>query len=144
GVAGHRCYPDVESVPGPVVVALIAGSAPRVPPVIAACARNGVAFAVVLSAGCSEAWGAGMSSQAESRRPGRTTGPRPVPSNTVGSLNVAEPVLMGFAFPLGFDEFVVGSIGFAGQSGAFTYSAFSVAQQLGLGFHYVANTGNEA
>src|SRR5690606_9855260 len=143
-VAGYRCYPDIESVPGPVDVAIIAVAAHRVPSVIAACARKGVAFAVILSAGFAEVGGDGVSLQAEIRRIARTTGPRIVGPNTIGSLNVAEPVPMGFAFPLGFDEFVVGSIGFAGQSGAFTYSAFSVAQQLGLGFHYVANTGNEA
>lgn len=143
-VAGYRCYPDIESVPGPVDVAMIAVSARLVPGIVEACHRKGVRFVIIFSAGFAEVGGDGETAQAELQRIVAAGGPRIVGPNCIGSLNVAEAIPMGFAFPLGAPSFKVGPIGFAGQSGAFTYATFSVAQELGLGYRYVANTGNEA
>lgn len=142
-IAGYRCYPDLDAVPGPVDVALIALPAAQVPPVIEACGRKGVAVAMVFSAGFAELGGEGRVAQGQLIEVARRAGVRLIGPNCIGSVNVTEGIPLGFAYPLGLD-YIPGSIGFASQSGAYTYSIFSVAQEMGLGFHLIANTGNEA
>ncbi|MCE3000071.1 MAG: CoA-binding protein, partial [Betaproteobacteria bacterium] len=58
-IKGLKCYPDVSAVPQPCDVALIAVSGPLVPGAIEQCGKAGIPFAVVLSAGFSEAGEAG-------------------------------------------------------------------------------------
>ena len=58
-IKGLKCYPDVSAVPQPCDIALIAVSGHLVPGAIEQCGKAGIPFAVILSAGFSEAGEAG-------------------------------------------------------------------------------------
>jgi acetyltransferase len=54
GVLGIKTYPQLQMVPGPVDLAIIATPAPAVPDIISECQAAGVKGAIVLSAGFGE------------------------------------------------------------------------------------------
>ena len=59
-VAGHRCYPDVPSLPAVPDLVVVAVPAKFVPSVLETCGAAGVQGAIVLSAGFKEAGAAGV------------------------------------------------------------------------------------
>jgi acetyltransferase len=142
-LVGLRCYKSILDVPGPVDLALVAVNYRLVLPSLRDCARKGVRFATVFGSGFAESGEEGRALQAEMSRLVEETGLRICGPNCQGSVNLREKAIGGFSASLGVKPLLVGPIGYVTQSGALGYSIFSLAQESGVGFTFIASTGNE-
>ena len=95
-VKGLTCYPDVSTVPQPCDIALIAVSGALVPGAIEQCGKAGIPFAVILSAGFSEAGEAGKALNEKLLAAIKTSGVRVVGPNCLGVMNLDEDFRLGF------------------------------------------------
>lgn len=143
-IAGYRCYPSVESIPGEVDQAVVTVSAERCVPVLEECAAKGVKAAVVITSGFAEMGDDGARLQARIRHIASSSGMRVCGPNCIGLTSL--PARMVATFAPGFDEegyVQEGPAALVSQSGALGYGFYTIAQEAGLGFRYVVSTGNE-
>lgn len=143
-IQGLPCFPEIKAIPGPCDVAIIAVAAAQVPGVLDDCAGIGIPFAVVLSAGFREIGRAGTVVQAEldsviDKKKIRVMGP-----NCVGFFNLGANIRCGFGPGMRNPDLKAGPIAMVTQSGGFGMSVIASAARAGIGFNYVAATGNEA
>lgn len=143
-ISGLECYPSLAAIPGSVDVALIAVSQKRMEETIQQCIEKKVKYAVVFSAGFAEVGEEGKRQQEELVRTCQRHGLRFTGPNCIGSINVRESIPLGFSNTFEAERFIGGNVGLVSQSGALGYAVFALAQQEGIGFSYVANTGNQA
>lgn len=135
-------YPSIESVPGPVDLAVIVVPAAAVVEVAAACARKGVKALVVISAGFSETGTEGKARQAELVSVCRGAGMRLIGPNCMGIANTSPEVLLDATFAPGFPP--RGRVGFSSQSGALGLAIMEFANSLNLGISTFVSVGNKA
>lgn len=140
-VLGRACHRSVLDVPQPCDVALVAVPAEGVPEVIEQCGERGIRFAIVLGAGFREAGNERL--EGRLRDAVARSGVRVVGPNCVGLLNLHERVFAGFGAGFRNPNLQAGPLAMVSQSGGFGYSVVSYAQAAGLGFGYMASTGNE-
>jgi acetate---CoA ligase (ADP-forming) len=143
-IKGLTCYPDVTVVPKPCDVALIAVAGHLVPGAIEQCGKAGIPFAVVLSAGFSEAGEAGKALNDKLLAAVKSSGVRVVGPNCLGVLNLDADFRLGFGGTLQLRTLKPGPIAMVTQSGGFGFGVVAVACYYGLGFNHVISTGNEA
>ena len=143
-VKGLTCYPDIGAVPKPCDIALIAVSGALVPGAIEQCGKAGIPFAVILSAGFSEAGDAGKVLNDKLLSAIKTSGVRVVGPNCLGVMNLDEDFRLGFGGTLQLKTLRPGPIAMVTQSGGFGFGVVAVACYHGLGFNHVISTGNEA
>lgn len=135
-------YKSVESIPGPVDLAVIVVPAARVIETAEACGRKGVKALVVISAGFSETGEQGQAKQAELVRVCRAAGMRLIGPNCMGIINADPAVRMDATFAPG--EPPTGHVGFSSQSGALGLAIIQLANSLGLGISTFVSVGNKA
>ncbi|MFT7621367.1 MAG: acetyl coenzyme A synthetase (ADP forming)-like protein [Myxococcota bacterium] len=140
-VASVRCYPDVQSIPGPVDLAVILVPAAAALPVIEACGAAGVRGLIVISAGFSEI-GAGQQREEQLKRRVQELGMRLIGPNCLGVLSTDPSVRLNATFaPTVPPE---GNVAFSTQSGALGVAILDTAHRLGLGISEFASVGNKA
>ena len=137
-----KCYPTIETVPGPVDLAVIVVPAAHVVDVAAACARKGVKALVVISAGFSETGTEGKARQAELVAVCRAAGMRLIGPNCMGIANTNPSVLLDATFAPAIPP--RGRVGFSSQSGALGLAIMEFANSLGLGISTFVSVGNKA
>ena len=142
-VKGLTCYPDIGAVPQPCDIALIAVSGALVPGAIEQCGRAGIPFAVILSAGFSEAGESGKALNEKLLAAIQSSGVRVVGPNCLGVMNLDESFRLGFGGTLQLKTLNPGPIAMVTQSGGFGFGVVAVACYYGLGFNHVISTGNE-
>ena len=135
-------FASVESIPGPVDLAVIVVPAAKVVEVAAACARKGVKALVVISAGFSETGAEGKARQAELMSVCRGAGMRLIGPNCMGIANTNPEVLLDATFAPGIPP--RGRVGFSSQSGALGLAIMEFAGSLGLGISTFVSVGNKA
>ena len=135
-------FPSIETVPGPVDLAVIVVPAAVVVEVATACARKGVKALVVISAGFSETGTEGKARQAELVNVCRGAGMRLIGPNCMGIANTNPKVLLDATFAPGFPP--RGRVGFSSQSGALGLAIMEFASSLGLGISTFVSVGNKA
>lgn len=135
-------YPSVETIPGPVDLAIVVVPAHHVIEVAAACGRKGVKALVVISAGFSETGTDGQDRQAELLRVCRNAGMRLIGPNCMGIINTDPAVLLDGTFAPGVPP--AGRVGFSSQSGALGLAIIEYANSLGLGISTFVSVGNKA
>lgn len=140
---GYKCYKSILDVPGPVDLAMLAVNYQLVLPMLEKCAEKGVKFATIFASGFAESGEEGETLQKKIAELARRTGMRICGPNCQGSVSLKDRAIGGFSASLGVEPLGVGPIGYVTQSGALGYSIFSLAQEAGVGFSYVASTGNE-
>jgi acetate---CoA ligase (ADP-forming) len=143
-IKGLTCYPDVTAVPKPCDVALIAVAGHLVPGAIEQCGKAGIPFAVVLSAGFSEAGEAGRELNDKLLAAVKSSGVRVVGPNCLGLMNLDADFRLGFGGTLQLKTLKPGPIAMVTQSGGFGFGVVAVACYYGLGFNHVVSTGNES
>jgi acetyl coenzyme A synthetase (ADP forming)-like protein len=141
-VQSVTAYPVVDSVPGPVDLAVVAVPADEVLTTAEQCARKGVHALVVLSAGFSEVSDAGRQRQADLLRICRASGMRLIGPNCMGLLNTDAAAPLNATFAPGMPP--EGRIGFLSQSGALGLAIIDRASTLGLGLSTFVSVGNKA
>ena len=143
-IKGLKCYPDVSAVPQPCDIAVSAVSGHLVPGAIEQCGKAGIPFAVILSAGFSEAGEAGKELNDKLLAAIKKSGVRVVGPNCLGVLNLDADFRLGFGGTLQLKTLKPGPIAMVTQSGGFGFGVVAVACYYGLGFNHVVSTGNEA
>lgn len=141
-VEGHRCYPSLGAIPGPVDLAVIALNAERTPDAIRECAAAGVKSVVLPTQGFGETGPEGAAIEREMVEAARAHGMRIVGPNTDGIANLATGAI-GSIQPLFEEGIAPGPVGLVTQSGATASSLLVRLKQAGIGCKLYASAGNE-
>jgi len=139
-VQGLRAYPDLESVPEPIDLALVCTAAPTVPDIVAQCGRKGVPCAVVLALGFGETGAAGAELERRAIGAARRGNVRLVGPNTSGIFNTG----CGLNF-VGFTDLRRGGIAILSQSGNVALALVTEGRSNPhIGFSTYIGVGNES
>ena len=141
-VASLPCWPTVDAVPGPIDLAVVAVPAPAVAEVVADCGAHGVEGLVLISAGFAEAGTEGADAQHDIVRLAHSQGMRLIGPNCFGVINTDPEVSMNATFAA--DQPLLGTIGFASQSGGLGITILAEARTRGLGLSGFVSMGNKA
>ena len=151
-IQGLPAFAAIGDAPGPVDLALIAIPAESVPSALAQCAASGVRSALVFSSGFAEEDGGGNRAlQDRVRSIARDSGMAVAGPNSVGMLDLAEPLAATFSPAIDFAALPAlranpakRRIGIISQSGGLGFALFNRGLKRHLAFSTVINTGNEA
>ncbi|MEA3336440.1 MAG: acetate--CoA ligase family protein [Chloroflexota bacterium] len=134
------CYPNVDSVPDPVELAVIILPATLCPAALEQCGRRGIRSAIVLSGGFKEVGLQGQALEEEMVRIAQTHNMRMIGPNCVGTMDAYTGLNTTFirAMPK------PGHIAFVSQSGAICGGILEWTDGKGVGFSRFATLGNEA
>ena len=146
-ISGVRCYPDIESLPGPVDLIALAVGAKDVVPQLRRAAAKGIRSAVVFASGFAETnEEEGKRLQEEFQACVAELGIPVAGPNCMGFANLATHAYTAFASvfrniepPKGNHETALIT-----QSGNVCAAVYTLARARGVGFGSVINTGNEA
>ncbi|MEE4379258.1 MAG: acetate--CoA ligase family protein, partial [Candidatus Competibacteraceae bacterium] len=139
-ILGLTAYPDVNTVPNRIDLALVCTPAHTVPDVIKSCGEKGIKGAVILAGGFSESGEAGQQLEQATVAMARQFGVRLVGPNTSGMFNTHKSCNL-----VGFSELKKGPIGILSQSGNMAL-ALAIDGQINdhIGFSTYIGVGNEA
>ena len=145
-VFGRRCWPDIESVPEPVDLAVLAIAAADVTPMLRRCHAKGVRAAIVYAAGFAEAGGEGARLQDELEAFVAESGMAVAGPNCMGFANLNTQAYTAFAsvFKTAPAQTGPGKVSLLTQSGNVCAAVYAIARRLDLPFSHFINTGNEA
>ncbi len=145
-VFGLRCWPDIESVPQPVDLAVLAIGAAEVTPMLRRCHAHGVRAAIVYAAGFAEAGGDGLRLQHELEAFAAESGMLVAGPNCMGFANLNTQAHTAFAsvFKTAPMQQGPGQVSLLTQSGNVCAAVYALARREGLPFSQFINTGNEA
>lgn len=139
-ILGQPCYPDINSAPDPVDLAVIIIPAPAVPSVLQDCARRGIRAATILSGGFAESGRAGAERQAEISAIAREHNIRFIGPNCVGVLDAHSGLNTTFIEQMPEP----GPIAFLSQSGAMGGALIDWARGQHIGLSHFSSLGNAA
>ncbi|MBU1237437.1 MAG: acetate--CoA ligase family protein [Gammaproteobacteria bacterium] len=138
-VLGVKTFPTLESVPGPIDLALICTPAKTAPGLMEECCRKGVKGAVILAAGFRETGPEGAKLEQMTLDTARAGGVRIIGPNTSGMFNLHHKVNL-----LALANVKPGDIGFISQSGNMLLSLALEAEHNGhVGFSTYVGPGNQ-
>jgi acyl-CoA synthetase (NDP forming) len=140
---GLACYPTAAAIQQRCDLAIIVVPAPGVVAAIRDCARAGIPFAVVLTAGFRETGADGRKLEAELQGVLAETGVRIIGPNCQGVLSIQSRVWAAFGSVSDETDFRPGTVSCAFQSGGFGYAIVNLAEAQGVGFRYCVSSGNE-
>jgi len=141
-VRGVPAYPDIESIPGDVDLAVVAVPAEEVAGVVEACRRKQVRGLVVVSGGFGETGPDGRTAEAALVRSARASGMRVVGPNCLGIVNTDPEVRLNASLaPMVPGR---GRVGFFAQSGALGVALLERARARNLGLSTFVSAGNRA
>lgn len=145
-VFGKRCWPDIEAVPEPVDLAVLAIAAADVTPMLRRCHAKGVRAAIVYAAGFAEAGGEGQRLQDELQAFVADSGMAVAGPNCMGFANLNTQAHTAFAsvFKTAPAQSGPGVVSLLTQSGNVCAAVYAIARKLDLPFSHFINTGNEA
>lgn len=141
-IAGLKCYPDIESLPGPPDVAMVLVGPTHAEASIRALAARGTGAAIVLAGGFAETGDDGGRRQAALLSAAgnmRLLGP-----NTIGLLNMTDDITLSASGALDVENRFKGGVAVVSQSGGILGSIMSRAAARGVGLSHLIATGNEA
>ncbi len=141
-IAGLKCYPALENVPGPVDLAVIIVPAGGVADVLRTCAVKGAGAAVVISAGFREVGPEGARLEKEILALARQAGLALLGPNCLGHINTDPEVMLNASFSRTMPR--AGNIAFVSQSGALCAAILDYAKGKNIGFSKFVSLGNKA
>ncbi|MCG6911044.1 MAG: CoA-binding protein [Deltaproteobacteria bacterium] len=133
---------DVERLPEPVDLGIVAVPGNRVPETLETLGRKGVACAAVIAGGFAETGPEGRALQGELLRVARQAGVRLIGPNTIGIIDVRSRLNASFSSDMGGSE--PGGIGVVSQSGSVCETLYFRCLERGGGFSTLIAAGNEA
>jgi acyl-CoA synthetase (NDP forming)/RimJ/RimL family protein N-acetyltransferase len=141
-VRGVPAWPDVESVPADVDLAVLAVPVEEVAGVVEACRRKRVKGLVVISGGFGEAGPEGRETERRLVAAARASGMRVVGPNCLGIVNTDPDVRLNASLaPMVPGR---GRVGFFAQSGALGVALLERARSRGIGLSTFVSAGNRA
>lgn len=136
-----KAWPDVESIPDPVDLAIVCVPKQLVLDVAESCGRKGIRGLCVISAGFREVGGEGVENERRLVEIVRRHGMRLVGPNCMGVLNADPAISMNGTFAPSMPPF--GRAGFVSQSGAMGLSVLDYAREYGIGIAQFVSMGNK-
>ena len=143
---GLRCFPDIESLPEAVDVAVLAVGARDVLPMLQRCSAKGVKAAVIFAAGFAEAGDEGRALQSALDDFASTTRMLIAGPNCMGFANLLSHAYttFGAVFRSVAPSTTPGNTALLTQSGNVCSTVYRLGRLRGVAFNHVINTGNEA
>ena len=143
-IQGRACYPDIESLPEVVDLAIIAVSADATLEQLKRCHARGIPAALLYAAGFAETnEPEGAARQAALVDFAMATGMAIAGPNAMGNANFTDAVFTTFGQSFQPGE-PAGNTALVTQSGNMSSVLFRYAKRSGVTFSHVINTGNEA
>jgi len=145
-VFGLRCWPDVESLPAAVDLAVLAIGAEDVIGMLRRCHAVGIPAAIVYAAGFAESGENGALRQQELAQFGQESGMAIAGPNCMGFANLNTQAHTAFAsiFKMATPQKGDGNVSLLTQSGNVCSALYGLGRRLDLKFSHFINTGNEA
>ncbi|MCX8186088.1 MAG: CoA-binding protein [Sulfolobales archaeon] len=143
-ILGIKAYPNVNSVPGTIDLAVISVPAPAVPTVVEECGLKGVKSVIIISAGFKEL-GTSEGIEFEKRiiSTAKRFGIRVIGPNCMGVYVPKVGLNTTFLNPERMDFPNHGNIAFISQSGAFGIAVLDWAAMRGIGISKFVSLGNK-
>lgn len=141
---GHRAYPDIDSLPDGIDMAIIAVPAELAVPAVEQLAAKGVGGVTLLTSGFSEAGEEGIARQQALDEIIERTGIHLLGPNCIGYMNLHDGVMANFAIPPGTKIPDPGPVALVSQSGGFSSFITAASMRAGIRLGYFVSTGNEA
>jgi len=133
-----RCYPNLETLPEPVDLAVIVTPAATVPGVVRECVDRGVRSAIVISAGFKERGAEGLELERQITSELKRGSMRLVGPNCLGMMNPWIGLNATFASEIARS----GNVAFLSQSGALLTAILDWSLQEQVGFSAIVSTGS--
>lgn len=137
-VLGIKAYPNIDTVPEPVDLAVIAIPAAAVPGAIAECGAAGIKGAIVISAGFKEIGPEGVKLEEQAIANARAAQMRLIGPNCLGVMSPVNSLNATFASAIARP----GNIGFISQSGALCTSILDWSFRENVGFSAFVSIGS--
>ncbi len=137
-VLGIKSYPQVEDIPEPIDLGVIATPASTVPKIVNACGETGIPALVIISSGFGEIRGEGPKLEEKVEEKREEYGTRIIGPNSLGIINPSENLNVSLAG----DMPESGEITFLSQSGSLAASTFDWALSAQFGFNCFVSVGN--
>ncbi|MDD5224230.1 MAG: acetate--CoA ligase family protein [bacterium] len=139
-VLGMRAFPDLQSVPGEIDLAVLTIPAERVEESVRLCGQRGIPFALVISSDFAEAGKEGEERERRLVRTARESGVRIVGPNTMGYFSSSSRLTaMGIII-----NPTRGNLGLVTQSGNLGQQLMNRGKEEGIGISRFVGSGNEA
>jgi acyl-CoA synthetase (NDP forming) len=143
-VQGLAAFPDIESVPEVVDLAIIALSADATLPMLHRCHARGIPAAMVYASGYAEtAQAQGAARQDALAAFARASGMKIAGPNCMGNANFVDGIFTTFGLSFQPGE-PAGDAALLTQSGNMCATVYRLARRAGVRFSQIINTGNEA
>jgi acetyl coenzyme A synthetase (ADP forming)-like protein len=140
-IEGHRAYPRVTDVPGPVDLAVVAVPAAQVHGAVDDCLAKGVRGICVISAGFGESGPEGRERETALLAKIRGAGCRLIGPNCMGLLNTDPAYSLNATFAPTYPP--VGGVAMSTQSGALGLAILDYARRLNIGISSFVSVGNK-
>lgn len=141
-IAGLPAFPSLQSIPGPVDLALIAVPPNAVLGVIDDCAAKHIPAAILITAGFAETGSLGISREQELREKVRQHGIRLIGPNCFGLMNLDPAVRLNATYTPIVPP--AGRVAIASESGGLGLAVVTAASRLNLGLSSFVSLGNHA
>jgi acyl-CoA synthetase (NDP forming) len=142
-VQGLQAYAQIGDIGKQIDVAIMAVPARLSVQIAEECAAVGVKAICAFTSGFSEIGEEGAALQTQLKEIARTSGMRIMGPNCLGYFNARARYYATFSTSITHGEPKPGAVGMVSQSGAFGSHCFVLGRERGLGFTYLATTGNE-
>ncbi len=139
-ILGHRAYPSVLAVPGPVDLAVLAIPAAHVLAMVDECGQKGVRGLVVITSGFKEIGGEGKELERQLISRVRAYNMRMIGPNSLGLIDTYTRLNASFAGLMPD----TGNIALMSQSGAICTAILDWSKGQGIGFSRFVSLGNKA
>ncbi len=139
-IEGLKCYPDLKSIGQVPELVVVVIPAPAVPAVMQDCAKIGVKFVIIITAGFKEVGKEGAEIEKQVVRIAKQAGIRVIGPNCLGIIAPANKINASFGGELP----KTGTIGYISQSGALLAAILDMANANGIGFSKLVSIGNKA
>jgi acetyltransferase len=137
-ILGLQCYGSVGAISDKIDLAVIVTPAPSVPAIIGECVGEGVASAVVISAGFKERGAEGIRLEQQIREQLQRSRMRIIGPNCLGIMNPVTALNATFAH----DMALPGNVAFLSQSGALETAILDWSMKEKVGFSAIVSTGS--
>jgi len=141
-IAGLATFPSLQSIPGPIDLAIIAVPPDDVLAIIDDCAEKQIAAAILITAGFSETGGSGASLEQQLRQKIRQHGIRLIGPNCFGLMNLDPAIRLNATYTPIFPP--NGRVAVASESGGLGLAVVMAARRVNLGLSSFVSVGNHA